>query len=107
MWLGADASRLQTHLGIERGRLHAHLGCVAQPEVGRGSVHAHLRPTWGWAWTRPAQLGCGRGRGRVPQPEVGRAPRGSGAAIATQAFCQDPSARWRLGVPLALEPPKH
>ena len=66
MWLGADASRLQTHLWIGRGRLHAHLGCVAQPEVGRGSVHAHLRPTWGWAWTRPAQLGCGR-----VQPNLG------------------------------------
>jgi hypothetical protein len=75
--LGVDASRPNLELGVEASM-----------------------PT-------SAQLGVGRGRGRVPQPEVGRAPRGSGAAIATQAFCQDPSARWRLGVPFALEPPKH
>ena len=35
------------------------------------------------------------GRGRVRT----RASRGSGAVIANRAFCQDPSAKWRLSAP--------
>ena len=42
------------------------------------------------------------GRGRIQT----RAPCGYGATIANRAVCQDPSARWRLGRPLALKPPK-
>jgi hypothetical protein len=49
---------------------------------------------------RPAQLGVGRGRVRT------LVSRGGGVAIANRALCQDPSSRWRLGLPLALEPPK-
>jgi hypothetical protein len=46
------------------------------------------------------QLGVGHGRVRT------RAPRGGGITIANRALCQDPSSRWRLGLPFALEPPK-
>jgi len=42
------------------------------------------------------------GRGRVRT----QALRGGGAVIANWAFCQDPSAKWRLGLPLALKSPK-
>jgi hypothetical protein len=42
------------------------------------------------------------GRGRIRT----RAPPGYGATIANRAVCQDSSARWRLGRPLALKPPK-
>ena len=98
-------SRPILRLGVDASTPTLAVGMAVWPNPKLGMDASKPNFELGVEASMPTSAQLGVGRGRVPQPQVGRAPRGSGAAIATQAFCQDPSARWRLGVPLALEPP--